>query len=69
MLGLEVDENYLLIYWPTSSANFELETSASFSPPNWVPVTTPSFVFEGQNLEILPMTSANQFYRLEYITP
>jgi Immunoglobulin domain len=69
MLGLEVDENYLLIYWPTSSANFVLETSASFSPADWVPVTTQPFVFAGQNLEILLMDSTNQFYRLEYIAP
>jgi hypothetical protein len=70
MLGLSTYESYLLIYWPNSaSTNFILEASTTFSPPDWIPVTTPPFVFEGQNLEIMPMTSTNEYYRLEYTVP
>ena len=69
MLESQVYENYMLINWPAASSNFELETTANLSPPNWIPVTIPPLVFDGQNLEILPMTPTNQFYRLEYIAP
>jgi hypothetical protein len=69
MLGLSTYENYLLVYWPALSSNFQLEASVSFSPANWVPITTEPFEIGGQYLQILPMGSTNQFYRLEYIAP
>ncbi len=60
-------ENFFLIYWPDSSPNFVLETSADLS--DWVPVTTPPLEFSGQYLQIMPMNNPSQYYRLQYIAP
>jgi hypothetical protein len=59
----------LLISWPTSPSGFVLETSGSLLPGSWAPAPGSPLQFNGQNLQSVPFTGANQFFRLRFPGP
>jgi hypothetical protein len=56
------------ISWPLAPAGFQLESVTNITPPvTWSPVTAPVSIDTNasQNLIVLPITSGNQFFRLQ----
>jgi hypothetical protein len=60
---------FLLVSWPVSPSGFGLETTAGFSPANWVPVTTSPLQIGDQYLLPVPMLGTNAFFRLRFSGP
>lgn len=50
--------------WPVSGAGYQLEYSTVLNPTDWLPVTTPPVVVNGQNIVLEPPSSPQRFYRL-----
>ena len=59
----------LTIFWPVAPSNFVLESCGDLSSGEWAPVTNATVPFMGQNLESVPVTDTNQFFRLHYLGP
>jgi hypothetical protein len=59
----------LLISWPVSPSGFVLETSDSLLPGTWSPASGAPLQFNGQNLQSVPLTGTNQFFRLRFLGP
>jgi len=57
--------NNLVISWPASAVGFGLESTASLSPANWSPVTTPPVVVGNQVTVTVGMSGSATFYRLK----
>jgi hypothetical protein len=56
------------ISWPLAPAGFQLESATNITPPvTWSPAAAPISIDtnENQNLVVLPITSGNQFFRLQ----
>ncbi len=56
--------NNVVVSWPDSIAGYSLQQSASLASGNWVNVTNPVTVVNGQNEVIVPNSGAAMFYRL-----
>ena len=57
--------NNLVISWPAAAVGFGLESTASLSPANWSPVTTPPVVVGNQVTVTVGMSGSATFYRLK----
>lgn len=58
-----------LVSWPTSPSGFVLESSGTLLPGSWVLASGSPLQFNGQNLQSLPATGTNQFFRLRFLGP
>ena len=56
----------LYLLWPASPAGFNLKTTASLAPANWVPATGTALLIDGQYLLPVPVTGTNAYFRLQY---
>jgi len=54
----------LSLTWPVSGASYQLEYRSDLSSTNWLPVSTPPLVINGQNVVLLPRALPQEFYRL-----
>jgi hypothetical protein len=59
----------LLVAWPLSPSGFVLESSSSLSPGTWSIVPGSPIPFNGQNLQSVPLSDTNQFFRLRFSGP
>jgi hypothetical protein len=50
--------------WPVTGASYQLEYRTDLGSTNWLPVTTPPLIVNGQNLVLLPRALPQEFYRL-----
>ena len=58
------DQNVLLT-WPQSASNFDLQSSETFVPTTiWTNLLVTPLVTDGSNLVTLPLTGSAKFYRL-----
>jgi hypothetical protein len=59
----------LLVSWPVAPSGFVLESSSTLLPGDWTPVSGSPVTFNGQNLQSVPLTNTNQFFRLRFNGP
>jgi hypothetical protein len=59
----------LLVSWPVSPSGFVLEYSGTLLPGSWTPAPGSPLQFNGQNLQSVPLTGTNQFFRLRFLGP
>ncbi len=50
--------------WADTGASYQLEYRTVLGSTNWLPVTTPPLVVNGQNVVLLPRALPQEFYRL-----
>ena len=60
---------FISISWPISPPGFVLESSATLLPGSWTPVPGSPLQSNGENLQLVPITGTNQFFRLQYSEP
>jgi uncharacterized repeat protein (TIGR01451 family) len=58
------DGNSVILSWPAPAANFVLESTATLSAPNWVPVSAAQIVVGAQVQVTETALSGSRFYRL-----
>ncbi len=66
-LSISVTNDQVLLSWPDSPTGFRLQSTANLDPPiQWTTVNAPVLVDtnKGQNLVLLPVGGANEFFRL-----
>jgi hypothetical protein len=56
--------NVALFSWPVAEAGFMLQRNSDLTTTNWVAVTAPINVVNGQNQVAISPPTGNQFYRL-----
>jgi hypothetical protein len=67
-LNIVQSNSTAIISWPLAPAGFQLESTPNINPPvTWSPVTAAVSVVTNtfQNVVIVPITGANQFFRLQ----
>jgi hypothetical protein len=62
--AIQTSGNHAVVSWPASIAGYTLQESSSLNSGNWINVTNPVNVVNGQNEVIVPATGTNMFYRL-----
>jgi hypothetical protein len=65
-LGLYLDGENAILFWPTNAAGFGLQSSTNLNLAGWINVSSKAFLIGDQNVVILPMTGRQQFYRLKH---
>jgi hypothetical protein len=61
--------NYLVLFWPTNSAGFVLQSSSRLYPAQWTNVAGSLKQVGDQFMVSVPIIGASQFYRLRYARP
>ncbi len=56
--------NTISISWPGTIVGYVLPQNSSLTTTNWVNVTNPASMVNGQNQVVVPINSSNAFYRL-----
>lgn len=65
-LGIARSNATMIVSWPETGLNFQLQESTNFSVPNsWSPVEQPAITNAGQISISLPTTVGSQFFRLK----
>jgi len=67
ILQIAVQGGSVLISWPGSLSNYQLQSAGSLSNPNWTPVTNAPALTNGQNTVTTLPTATQQFYRLQQV--
>ena len=57
--------NRMVISWPASLANYQLQSTESLSDPVWTTVTNVAGVVNGQSTVIIVPTGSQKYFRLE----
>ncbi|HVM51366.1 MAG TPA: LamG-like jellyroll fold domain-containing protein [Candidatus Acidoferrum sp.] len=55
----------VVVSWPGTVVGYGVQQNASLSTTNWLNVTNPDNVINGQHQVVLPLGAASQFYRLK----
>ena len=61
-----VSPNSALVSWPDPSTGFVLEQNTNLTTTNWVAVTNPPVVVNGEKQSTVSPTVGNRYYRLKY---
>jgi hypothetical protein len=67
-LGISLTNTNAVITWPLAPAGFELQSTTKLTPPaTWstAPETAVVDTNQNQNVVLVPLTGANQFFRLQ----
>ncbi len=67
-LSISQSNNNAVITWPLAPTGFELQSTTNLSPPtSWSPVAQPVAVDTNlfENVVVVPLNGANQFFRLQ----
>jgi hypothetical protein len=67
ILNIAVQGSSVVISWPGSLSNYQLQSSDSLTSPNWTAVTNTPALVNGQNTVIVEPTGAQKFYRLQQV--
>jgi hypothetical protein len=59
----------LLVSWPVSPSGFVLESSPDLLSGAWTLAPGSPISFNGQNLQSVPLSDTNQFFRLRFLGP
>jgi hypothetical protein len=65
-LGLYLDGENAILFWPTNAAGFGLQYSTNLNLAAWIDVSSKALLIGDQNVVILPMSGRQQFYRLKH---
>jgi len=63
-VGIASQNGAIVLSWPASLGNWQLQCSDSISTQNWTAVTNSPSVSSGQNIVTWPPTTAQKFFRL-----
>jgi hypothetical protein len=55
----------MVISWPASATNYELESTSDFSAANWIPITNAPVIINSQNTVTNVIWPSGQYYRLK----
>jgi hypothetical protein len=55
----------VVVSWPGTVVGYGVQQNSDLSTTNWLSVTNPDNVINGQHQVVLPLGTANQFYRLK----
>jgi hypothetical protein len=67
ILQIAVQGGSVLISWPGSLSNYQLQSAGSLSASNWTTVTNAPALMNGQNTVTTLPTATQQFYRLQQV--
>ena len=66
-LSIAVQNGSVVLSWPGSLGNWQLESIDSLSDTNWISVTNSPALVNGQNIVIWAPTTAQKFFRLRRV--
>lgn len=67
ILSIAVQSGLVVVSWPSSLANYQLQNCDLLSNPNWTAMTNTPAVANGQNTIILQPIEAQKFFRLQRV--
>jgi hypothetical protein len=67
ILNLTIQNGSVVITWPGSLANYQLQSCDSLAAPNWTAVTNAPAILNGQNTVVLNPAAAQKFFRLQRV--
>jgi len=65
-LGVKRSGTNAVLFWPSPPAGFVLQQTPGITTPNWVAAPYSWADSNNMNQVVFPLSSSNQFYRLEY---
>ena len=67
ILNIAVQGGSVVISWPGSLSNYQLQSAGSLSNPVWTPMTNSPVLTNGKNTITTAPTATQQFYRLQQV--
>ena len=64
LLSIARAANRVVLSWPTNAAGFTLQCSTNLTTPNWVALTNPITIVNGQYMFTNDLASRSKFFRL-----